>query len=191
MVNMKRTSIQGLRYVGSIHPVHEISLDNPCQHILQPTRLLLPFLLYCTAMGAVAVPKVNIILAVMCAQYGDESDAIIASRRLTNDQICNSASIHARMGRFMMWANIISGVGCAFSSPRLGSLSDRYGRKPLLAFSALGLVRNFLMAPYLRLLLTVQNNIGSYSVMSFPSLRAGSLAACLSIGSYWSSELAD
>ncbi|KXL42004.1 MAG: hypothetical protein FE78DRAFT_173955 [Acidomyces sp. 'richmondensis'] len=105
-----------------------------------PTRLLLPFLLYCTAMGAVAVPKVNIILAVMCAQYGDESDAIIASRRLTNDQICNSASIHARMGRFMMWANIISGVGCAFSSPRLGSLSDRYGRKPLLAFSALGLL---------------------------------------------------
>lgn len=91
-------------------------------------------------MGAVAVPKVNIILVVMCMQYGDESNAGIAPRGLTNDQICNTAAIHARMGRFMMWANIISGVGCAFSSPRLGALSDRYGRKPLLAFSALGLV---------------------------------------------------
>ena len=87
-------------------------------------------------MGAVAVPKLNIILALMCVQY----EAEIVPQQLGSDQICNAPSIHARMGRFMMFANIISGVGCAFSSPRMGALSDRYGRKPLLAFSALGLL---------------------------------------------------
>lgn len=40
----------------------------------------------------------------------------------------------------MMFAHIISGVGSAISSPKLGKLSDRYGRKPLLAFSAMGLL---------------------------------------------------
>ena len=40
----------------------------------------------------------------------------------------------------MMCAHIISGIGCAISSPRMGKLSDVYGRKPLLAISAAGLL---------------------------------------------------
>lgn len=87
-------------------------------------------------MGAVAVPKLNVLLALMCVQYEEE----VVAQRLGSDQICNAPSINVRMGRFMMCANIVSGVGCAFSSPRMGALSDRYERKPLLAFSALGLL---------------------------------------------------
>ena len=88
-------------------------------------------------MGAVAVPKINVILALICVQY--EGHEVIA-QKLGNDQICNSPSAHARMGRFMMCAHIISGIGCAISSPRMGKLSDIYGRKPLLAISASGLL---------------------------------------------------
>ena len=80
-------------------------------------------------MGAVAVPKLNVILAMMCVQYGENVNVL---QKLRPDQICNTPSIHARMGRFMMFANFISGVGCAFSSPKMGVLSDFYGRKPLL-----------------------------------------------------------
>lgn len=91
-------------------------------------------------MGAVAVPKLNVILALMCLQYDDKPDALTQTNSLGSDQICDSPAMHARMGQFMMYANIISSIGCAFSSPRMGALSDRYGRKPLLAFSALGLL---------------------------------------------------
>jgi len=82
------------------------------------------------------VPKLNVILALMCVQY----EQVVVPQQLGSDPICSAPSIHARMGRFMMCANIISGVGCALSSRRIGALSDRYGRKPLLAFSALGLL---------------------------------------------------
>ncbi len=82
------------------------------------------------------MPKINVILALMCIQY----EGVIAPAGLGNDQICRTPSVHARMGKFMMWANIISGLGCAISSPRIGSLSDRVGRKPLIAFTALGLL---------------------------------------------------
>ena len=87
-------------------------------------------------MGAVAVPKLNIILALMCVQYGERA----APQGIGNDQLCDAPAIHARMARFMMFANLISGIGCAISSPKIGRLSDRYGRKPLLAFTALGLL---------------------------------------------------
>ena len=88
-------------------------------------------------MGAVAVPKINVILALICVQYEGHE---VTGQKLGNDQICNSPSAHARMGQFMMCANIISGIGSAISSPRMGKLSDVYGRKPLLAISALGLL---------------------------------------------------
>lgn len=88
-------------------------------------------------MGAVAVPKINVILALICVQYEGHE---VTAQKLGNDQICNSPSAHARMGRFMMCAQIISGVGSAISSPRMGKLSDIYGRKPLLAISAIGLL---------------------------------------------------
>lgn len=39
----------------------------------------------------------------------------------------------------MVYANLISGSLCAFSGPRLTSLSDIYGRKPLIALSASGI----------------------------------------------------
>jgi MFS family permease len=40
----------------------------------------------------------------------------------------------------MLYANLISGTLCAFSSPRLGALSDRYGRRLILAVTALGML---------------------------------------------------
>ena len=97
---------------------------------------MVPFLLYCLAVGAVAVPKINIILALMCVR----NQSTRHSRGITGDDLCTTPAIHEEMGRFMMYANLMSGILCAFSSPRLGALSDRLGRKPLIAFSALGML---------------------------------------------------
>ena len=97
---------------------------------------MLPFLLYCLAVGAVAVPKINIILALMCVR--DQPNR--RSRSINSDDICSRPAIHAEMGRFVTYANLTSGILCVFSSPRLGALSDRYGRKPLIAFSAVGML---------------------------------------------------
>lgn len=102
----------------------------------QPRRLYLPFLLYCIAVGAVHVPKVNIILALLCIKDKQE----VHFGHVGSDDICDTPTVHAEMGRFLASANVISGVLCAFSSPILGMLSDRYGRKPLIAFSALGML---------------------------------------------------
>jgi MFS family permease len=43
------------------------------------------------------------------------------------------------MGRLLGCGNFLSGALCAISSPLLGKWSDRYGRKPIIAFSALGM----------------------------------------------------
>ena len=40
----------------------------------------------------------------------------------------------------MLYAHLISGTLCAITSPRLGALSDRYGRRLILAVTALGML---------------------------------------------------
>jgi MFS family permease len=98
-------------------------------------------------MGAVSVPKLNVILNLICRQYHFAPVAHNASPVLSihstigeDNPECQTAKVHALLGRFMLYANLISGTLCAFSSPRLGALSDRYGRRLILAVTALGML---------------------------------------------------
>jgi MFS family permease len=98
-------------------------------------------------MGAVSVPKLNVILNLICRQYHvaptvhNASPIISLHSTIGEDNPeCQTADIHALLGRFMLYANLISGTLCAFSSPRLGALSDRYGRRLILAVTALGML---------------------------------------------------
>ena len=98
-------------------------------------------------MGAVSVPKLNVILNLICRQYHfalTQHNAFpILSLHSTigeDNPQCQTAEVHALLGRFMLYANLISGTLCAFSSPRLGALSDRYGRRLILAVTALGML---------------------------------------------------
>ena len=98
-------------------------------------------------MGAVSVPKLNVILNLICRQYHFAPTAHKSSPVLSLDSTigednpeCQTAEVHALLGRFMLYANLISGTLCAFSSPRLGALSDRYGRRRILAVTALGML---------------------------------------------------
>ena len=98
-------------------------------------------------MGAVSVPKLNVILNLICRQYHfapsarNESPLLPLHSTIGEDNPkCQTAEVHALLGRFMLYANLISGTLCAFSSPRLGALSDRYGRRLILAVTALGML---------------------------------------------------
>jgi len=109
--------------------------------------LLPPFLIYCLAMGAVSVPKLNVILNIICRQYHfttpvHNGSPIFALHSTIGDdnKECQTAEVHSLLGRFMLYANLISGCLCAISSPRLGALSDRYGRRLILAVTALGML---------------------------------------------------
>lgn len=55
-----------------------------------------------------------------------------------NDQ-CRDAHIQALVARFQLYASLLAGICSAIVSPYLGSLSDRVGRKKIIAFSTLGL----------------------------------------------------
>ena len=99
-------------------------------------------------MGAVSVPKINVILNLICYQYGyldteveNGTTALSTSGGIGQDHTqCQNAEVHAILAKLMLWAHVISGTLCAFTSPRLGALSDKYGRNRLIAISATGML---------------------------------------------------
>lgn len=55
-----------------------------------------------------------------------------------NDQ-CRDAHVQSLVARFQLYSALLSGVFSAIVAPYLGALSDRVGRKKIIAFSTLGL----------------------------------------------------
>lgn len=53
---------------------------------------------------------------------------------------CQNSTISARASLFLLYASLIAGVLSAITSPKLGALSDRYGRKKLLVFTTSGVL---------------------------------------------------
>lgn len=53
---------------------------------------------------------------------------------------CQTDSISSRASLFLLYASFISGILSAITSPKIGALSDRYGRKKLLVFTTAGVL---------------------------------------------------
>lgn len=106
------------------------------------------FLIFTTAFGGSTVPKINLILGLICDQYFSEQlvnnpnfkslPVILGS---DNPQ-CQTAEVQSRVAKFMLYCNLIAGLLSAVTSPKLGSLSDRYGRTKLMALSMVGMLLN-------------------------------------------------
>ncbi|KAK9476467.1 major facilitator superfamily domain-containing protein [Lipomyces japonicus] len=81
-----------------------------------------------TQQGAIISPALNIFLELICRAHYAAEDII------NNDLVinCQSAIVHSKVARFNMWLGFIQSSLAAIVSPRLGSLSDRIGRKPIL-----------------------------------------------------------
>ncbi|KAL8716448.1 MAG: hypothetical protein Q9220_000355 [cf. Caloplaca sp. 1 TL-2023] len=106
--------------------------------------LLPPFLLATLAFGGIIVPKVNLILSLICREYFAQQEfhdpnfsAMPVMFGADNPQ-CQIPAVQSLVSKFTLYGNVISGLLSAITSPKLGSLSDRYGRTPMIAFISFG-----------------------------------------------------
>ncbi|KAA8909772.1 major facilitator superfamily domain-containing protein [Sphaerosporella brunnea] len=105
--------------------------------------LLPPYWLYSTAGGVVAVPRLNIILDLICREYFSERNSpgaqfIPLEIGGGDDEQCQIPEVHARTSTFILALGLLAGGIAALTAPRLGSISDRNGRRGLMAISSLG-----------------------------------------------------
>jgi MFS family permease len=56
-----------------------------------------------------------------------------------NDQ-CRIPEVQSRVAQFTLWGSLIAGLLSAITSPKLGALSDRYGRKKILVCTSIGTI---------------------------------------------------
>ncbi|KIW02154.1 hypothetical protein, variant [Verruconis gallopava] len=114
-----------------------------------PYWLLFPFLFSALAFGGILVPKTNLILALICREYfADQAVSshpdfhFIAGYGSVGDaeDICRNADVQQRVSLFLFQGSLISGILAAIIAPKLGALSDRYGRKPIMCITNLGML---------------------------------------------------
>ena len=108
--------------------------------------LLPPFLLATLAFGGIIVPKVNLILSLICREYFAQQElkdpnfcAMPVMFGADNPQ-CRVPAVQSLVSKFTLYGNVISGLLSAITSPKLGSLSDRYGRTRMIAFVSTGML---------------------------------------------------
>lgn len=110
--------------------------------------MLGPFFIVALAFGGSMPPKLNLILQLVCRQYIEEQDkAHPGFTKLPkvdfaggdNDQ-CRIPEVQSRVSMFTLWINLITGLIGAFASPKLGALSDRYGRKKVIVITSMGTI---------------------------------------------------
>jgi MFS family permease len=92
------------------------------------------------AFGAIVVPKINLIMDLVCEEYyaSLELDPISGPMDPGSPDRCQTDAVSARSSLFLLYGNLCAGILSAFTSPKLGALSDRLGRKKLLALTTLG-----------------------------------------------------
>jgi MFS family permease len=115
--------------------------------------LLGPFFLLTLAMGGILVPKLNLILSLVCREYLVESNenhlllkpSIIGTLTLKpslmdmdNEKCRQIPEVQASATKFMLALTIVAGMLSAVMAPKLGALSDRFGRLKLLIITSLG-----------------------------------------------------
>ena len=106
--------------------------------------LLGPFFLYTLAFGGIVVPKLNLILSLICRNYMSErsmKDPYFRMKPLVfaeDNPQCQVPEVQAAVARFTLYGNLVAGLLSAFISPKLGAFSDRHGRPRVMAFTVAG-----------------------------------------------------
>ena len=102
------------------------------------------FLLSALAFGGSIVPRINLILGLICEEYFSEQMAVNPNLQRvrvvlgTDNPQCQTPEVQSRVARFTLYGNLIVGILSAVTTSKIGSLSDKYGRTRLLAFSMVG-----------------------------------------------------
>ena len=111
---------------------------------MQILWLLPAFFPFCLAFGGLIVPKTYLILELLCRDY--LSDRAVKDPNFqfmpvifgSENPQCRDPHVQSLAARFQLYQSLLSGVFSAIVSPYLGALSDRIGRKKVIAFATLG-----------------------------------------------------
>ncbi|KAJ5272558.1 hypothetical protein N7478_007683 [Penicillium angulare] len=112
----------------------------------QPTIYwLLPFvLLYTVGFGGLTVPKINLTTDLICRDYFDKENLHHPNPSYSpivpgeNNPRCRTPEVQSKVAQFELYMNLIMGTFAALVSPRLGRLSDSYGRTKIIALCGFG-----------------------------------------------------
>jgi len=106
--------------------------------------LLAPFALSALAFGGVVVPKVNLVLSLICRDYLKDHSASGSNLIFSLDpgDECRIPEVQSRVSIFKLCMSGISGSLAAIVAPKLGALSDRYGRTPMIVYINSGMIIN-------------------------------------------------
>lgn len=137
--------------------------------------LLFPFAVFTLAFGGVIVPRLNLILDLVCKQY-------FADQKLRDPDVefnpvllgsdnpqCKIPEVQRNVAAFMLVMNLATGILSAIVAPRIGHLSDRYGRTKLMAFSSIGGI----LAETITLLAASYPNVINYRWLLLGSMFEG------------------
>ncbi|KAH8818981.1 major facilitator superfamily domain-containing protein, partial [Xylogone sp. PMI_703] len=108
--------------------------------------VLPPFFLFAVSWGGILVPKLNLILSLICRRY--LADKAVADPSFTFTPVllgsdnpqCRVPDVQALVSKFMLWITIITGSLSAIVAPKYGALSDRYGRLKLMVLASAGML---------------------------------------------------
>ncbi|KAI1073680.1 MFS general substrate transporter [Whalleya microplaca] len=110
--------------------------------------LLGPYLLFTLAFGGIIVPKLNLIVDLVCRSYFADRQVLDPAFTFTpvimgaDNPQCNIPAVQKNVATFTLVLSALAGGLSAITAPKLGSLSDRYGRKRLLVIASCGGVLN-------------------------------------------------
>ncbi|KAI1503125.1 major facilitator superfamily domain-containing protein [Biscogniauxia marginata] len=106
--------------------------------------LIAPYFLFTLAFGGVLVPKLNLIVDLICRKYFTDRQVLDPTFTFlpvvmgaSNPQ-CNIPAVQKNVATFTLIISALTGLLSAITAPKLGSLSDRYGRKRLMVIASCG-----------------------------------------------------
>ncbi|KAK1999092.1 major facilitator superfamily transporter [Colletotrichum falcatum] len=106
--------------------------------------LLVPYALFTLAFGGSLVPKLNLIVDLVCQRHFADQTVLDPAFAYTpvilgaDNPQCLIKEVKKRVSMFTLAMNLTTGILSAITAPKLGQLSDRYGRRKLLALASCG-----------------------------------------------------
>ncbi|KXX79201.1 Proton-coupled folate transporter [Madurella mycetomatis] len=106
--------------------------------------LLVPYALFTLAFGGSVVPKLNLIIDLVCKHYFADRSAADPNFTFTpvlpggDNRQCLIPDVQKKVATFSMTINVLTGMLSSLTAPKLGALSDRYGRKRMMVVCAIG-----------------------------------------------------
>ncbi|KAJ9484385.1 hypothetical protein VN97_g8999 [Penicillium thymicola] len=104
--------------------------------------ILVPYLVLALIYGGIISPKINLIVDLVCRQHLADPSSVLATASAFGDgahhDLCRTPEVSQRVSLFMLLGDLLGAILPAIVSPRLGALSDLYGRKPILIIGSLG-----------------------------------------------------